>query len=139
VYLTNPSLRAALFSLIDADHPDMGAMVETAIFGQWFHGTHDDLYYARWKGGEVDLVHCSSFGEVVWACEAKWSDRFAESPRELESLIAFCRRHSLPEAVVTTRTRTRQVDVDGIRIDCQPASLYCYGIGHGIVRDLPAS
>jgi DNA-binding transcriptional MocR family regulator len=32
-YLTNPSLRAALFLPIDAD---MGAMVETAIFGQWF-------------------------------------------------------------------------------------------------------
>jgi predicted AAA+ superfamily ATPase len=137
MYLTNPSLRAALFSPIDADHPDMGAMVETAIFGQWFHGAHDDLYYARWKGGEVDLVHSSSFGEVTWACEAKWSDRFAESPRELDSLITFCSTHSLAEAVVTTRTRTRQVDVDGIRIDFQPASLYCYMIGHNVVRSLP--
>jgi hypothetical protein len=138
VYLTNPSLRAALFSPIDADHPDMGAMVETAIFGQWFHGTHDDLYYARWKDGEVDLVHCSSFGEVTWACEVKWSDRFAESPRELDSLITFCKAHSRPDAIVTTRTRTRQVEVDGIRIDCQPASLYCYMIGHNVVRNLPA-
>jgi predicted AAA+ superfamily ATPase len=136
-YLTNPSLRAALFSPIDADDPDMGAMVETAIFGQWFHGTHDDLHYARWKGGEVDLVHCSSFGEVTWACEVKWSDRFAESPRELDSLIMFCKTHALREAIVTTRTRTRHVDVDGLQLDCLPASLYCYTIGHNAVRGEP--
>jgi predicted AAA+ superfamily ATPase len=135
VYLTNPSLCAALFSPIDADDPEMGAMVETAIFGQWFHGSHDDLHYARWKDGEVDLVHCSKDGEVIWACEAKWSDRFAESPRELDSLIGFCKTHSLSEALVTTRTQTRQVDIDGIQLACLPASLYCYTIGYTVVAD----
>jgi hypothetical protein len=101
------------------------------------HGIHDNLYYARWKGGEVDLVHCLSVGEVTWACEAKWSDRFAESPRELDSLIAFCTKHSLGDAIVTTRTRTRQVNVDDIQLDCLPASLYCYMIGHNVVRGEP--
>ena len=136
-YLTNPSLRAALFSPIDADDPDMGAMVETAIFGQWFHGTHDALHYARWKHGEVDLVECSHDSKVLGACEAKWSDRFAESPRELDSLVSFCNAHALPRAVATTRTRTRQVNVDGVAIDCIPASLYCYTIGHHRVRGQP--
>ena len=112
-------------------------MVETAIFGQWFHGAHDGLHYARWKGGEVDLVHCANDGEVTWACEAKWSDRFAESPRELDTLVAFCKMHALPQAIATTRTRTRSVNVDGIQLDCLPASLYCYTIGHNRVRRLP--
>jgi hypothetical protein len=50
-------------------------------------------------------------------------------------LITFCKAHSLPAALVTTRTRTRQANVDGIRIDFLPASLYCYTIGYHVVRD----
>ena len=139
VYLTNPSMRAALFSPIDAEDPDMGAMVETAIFGQWFHGIHDALHYARWKDGEVDLVNCRRDGTALWACEVKWSDRFAESPRELTGLVAFCKRHKLRRAVVTTRSLTRQGHVDDILIDCIPASLYCYTVGYNNVHSAPAS
>ena len=35
IYLTNPSLRCALFSPIDNEDDFMGSMVETAIFAQW--------------------------------------------------------------------------------------------------------
>jgi predicted AAA+ superfamily ATPase len=134
VYLTTPSLRAALFSPISADDPDIGGVVETAAFGQWFHGPHADLQYARWKDGEVDLVHCSIDGKVRGACEVKWSDRFAEAPRELDGLLAFCRIHSLPEAIVTTRTVTRQVVLDGVKLHFIPASLHCYTVGQSRVR-----
>jgi uncharacterized protein len=37
VYLTNPSMRAALFGQIDANSEAMGALTETAIFSQWQH------------------------------------------------------------------------------------------------------
>lgn len=133
VYLTNPSLRAALFSPLSADDADMGAMVETAMFAQWFHSVATNLHYARWKQGEVDLVNVTG-KKPSWACEAKWSDRFAEEPHELKSLIAFCKQHELADARVTTRTITRDVTVDGVRITCIPASIYCYMIGHNLVR-----
>lgn len=136
VYLTNPSLRAALFSPIGPDDDDVGDMVETAVFAQWFHshgGTHS-LAYARWKDGEVDLVNVEYDGDPEWACEVKWSDRFAAQPRELVGLVAFCKAHSLEQGLVTTRTVAAQVEVDGVRIECVPTSIYCYTIGYNAVR-----
>ena len=60
VYLTNPSLRTALFSPIIETDKETGNMVETAIFSQWMHRENLDLKYARWKmgrsEGEVDIV-----------------------------------------------------------------------------------
>jgi uncharacterized protein len=137
VYLTNPSLRAALFSPISADDPDMGAMVETAVFSQWFHLGSGDLHYARWKDGEVDLVLVDGFGEPRWACEVKWSDRFGAQSPEFRNLIMFCKTHHLSEAIVTTRSERLDETVDGVLITCVPASLYCYTIGHNIVRGRP--
>lgn len=46
VYLTNPSIRSALFSPVGPDDPAMGPLVETALFSQWFH-RHIPLHYAR--------------------------------------------------------------------------------------------
>lgn len=60
VYLSNPSLRSALFSPITESDAEMGPMVETAVLSQWMHREKLDLAYARWKDGrregEVDLV-----------------------------------------------------------------------------------
>ena len=137
VYLTNPSLRAALFAPITADDPDMGAMVETAVFSQWFHSASGALHYARWKDGEVDLVSVGRDGKPGWACEVKWSDRFGAQSPELRNLILFCKTHGLREAIVTTRSQRSDETVDGLRIMCVPASLYCYTIGRKVVREHP--
>ena len=58
VYLTNPTMRAALFGPVDEHHEAMGQLVESAVFSQWLHNAAfvDSLYYARWRNGEVDLV-----------------------------------------------------------------------------------
>ena len=45
VYLTNPSLRTALFSPIIESDKETGNMVETAIFSQWMHREKLDLKY----------------------------------------------------------------------------------------------
>ena len=137
VYLTNPSLRAALFSPISAEDPDMGAMVETAVFSQWFHFALDVLHYARWKDGEVDLVHLDRTGTPSWACEVKWSDRYGAQSAELRNLVMFCKTHNLSEAIVTTRSERSDETVDGILIRRVPASLYCYAIGHNVVAQPP--
>lgn len=59
VYLTNSSLRTALFSPVSELDSDMGKIVETAILSQWMHRENLNLHYARWKDkkeGEVELV-----------------------------------------------------------------------------------
>ena len=48
IYLTNPSLRSALFAPITAMDELMGNMVETAIFAQWMHRDWFTPWYARW-------------------------------------------------------------------------------------------
>jgi len=132
VYLTNPSIRAALFAPVTADDPAMGSLVETGIYAQWFH-SDEELHYARWKGGEVDIVQMSQTGQADWAVEVKWSDRALDHPSELAALRTFCRWNRLEEAGVTTRTARATQQIDGTTIDFMPASEYCYLLGRNLI------
>ena len=139
VYLTNPSMRSALFSPITADDPAMGSLAETGIYSQWFH-VPAPLHYARWKGGEVDIVSVGPNLKAAWAVEVKWSDRFWDQPGELRSLVEFSRANVLERVKVTTRTASGTRTLDGLRIDYVPASLYCFMVGYQLVharRDRP--
>lgn len=140
VFLTNPSLRGALFAPIADGDDFMGNMVETAIFSQWWHDDAAPLLYARWEKGEVDIVSLSgSTQRVFWCVEVKWSDRFPDFPGELKSVRQFCQKNKLSRAAVTTRTITRQLQMEGIELDFLPSALYCYSVGRNIVegrRDL---
>lgn len=147
VYLTNPSMRAALFAPIDPDDEAMGGLAETAIFSQWFHSDQlARIHYARWKAGrsehEVDLVKISPQNlKPQWAYEIKWSDRFADQPGELRGLIEFAKRNpTLPQPVgVTTRSvENRESEVDGIKIRHFPCALHCYQIGKNVIEGRPA-
>lgn len=135
VYLGNPSMRAALFSPLDPDDAGFGHLVETGIFAQWFH-SDARLHYARWEGGgEVDVVSVSAAAQrVLWAVEAKWTDRMVEHREELRTVLRLARTHGLEKVIVTTRTTRREVLVDGIRVDLVPAAIYCYDVGRNIVQ-----
>jgi predicted AAA+ superfamily ATPase len=134
IYLTNPSIRAALFSPIDASDPFFGALVETAIFSQWFH-SKILLHYARWNKGEVDIVNIDANKQkAIWAVEAKWSDRYFNKPNELKSLISFCHSQNLNRALVTTITEQGLKTRKNIKLEFRPASLYCYALGYNIVK-----
>lgn len=133
VYLTNPSMRAALFSPLGPEDKAVAPLAETSIFSQWFH-SEDPLYYARWQGGEVDMVYLSPEQKPDWAVEVKWSDRYCDNPRELRSLISFCRTNGLRKPLVTSKTRTLVREVDGVRIEFVPASIYCYTVGYNIIQ-----
>lgn len=133
VYLSNPSIRGALFSLVDQEDEAMGHLTETAIFSQWFHNSEQPMY-ARWSGGEVDLVWRDKGNRKIgWAVEVKWSDRFYENPGELKSLLEFAKTNKLKDVTVTTRTITGHRKVDGIDIEFIPSSVYCYTLGHNIL------
>ena len=134
VYLTNPSLRTALFAPVGAEDQAMGPLAETALVAQAFHGGLE-TYYARWKDGEVDFVRMDRTGKAVQAMEIKWSDRFVDAPDQLGGLIRFAQRNGLAEVQATTRTRTAERAVAGVRITMQPTALEAWTIGDRMLGD----
>ncbi len=135
VYLTNPSMRAALFSPSGPEDNSIGALAETAIFSQWFHSENAQLYYARWPEGEVDIVSVApNTQKATWAVEVKWSDRYCDKPEELREYTSFCRSNGLDTILITSRSRALSCKVDGVTIKFVPASTYCYTVGYNIVH-----
>lgn len=139
VYLTNPSLRTALFSPVKETDSEMGNMVETAVLSQWMHRENLDLTYARWKDGRVEgevdlvLVDDKKF-KPVWGVEIKWSNRFYEMPQDLSSLIQFCKANQLNSALVTTIARIGTKKVNDLNFTFVPACVYAYNIGENTLR-----
>jgi len=139
VYLTNPSLRSALFSPIGETDPEMGNMVETIVLSQWMHLGYFDLTYARWKEGRIEgevdfvLVDGKNF-KPQWGVEVKWSNRFYENPHELKSLIHFCKVNQFKRALVTSIDRVGIKTVDEVAVSFIPAALYCYNIGDMVLK-----
>ena len=143
VYLTNPSMRSALFAPLKDGDSAMGPMAETALFSQWFHSNiMSNLFYARWKKGrkdhEVDLVSVNpSTMKPSWAYEIKWTDRYAtEHPGELTGLIEFAKRNAKNEIPVgaTSKTVSAETTVDGVTIKHFPCAVNCYQIGKNVTE-----
>jgi predicted AAA+ superfamily ATPase len=133
VYLTNPSIRSALFSPITSDDPAMGEVAETAVYSQWFH-SDVLLHYSRWKNGEVDIVNIGKEQKVMWAIEVKWTDRFYHKPAELKNLLRFCHANNLDNAAVTTKSANGSTVMGNVLLDFIPTSLYCYMVGHDLIK-----
>jgi uncharacterized protein len=142
VYLTNPSIRAALFGIAKADDEAMGRLVETAVWSQWLHSTETiaATHYARWRKGatdyEVDLVGLAAKDQKPkWAVEVKWSDRAFNDSTELKGLRAFLADHKLARpALVTTKTEQGMQTIDGQTVEFCPSSLHCYIVGKNLLR-----
>ncbi len=139
VYLTNPSLRTALFSPISETDREMGNMVETAILSQWMHREQLDLTYARWKvgrkEGEIDLVLVDDKNyKPVWGVEIKWSNRYYDKPKDLKSLVSFCKENGFDSALTTTIDQFGVKEVQDLKFTFLPASIYAYNIGEITLR-----
>jgi predicted AAA+ superfamily ATPase len=137
VYLTNSTMRAALFAPLTAEHPAIGHLVETAVFSQWLHNDAyiESLHYARWRKGEVDLVSLDARQKPRFAVEVKWSDRPRDDARDVHGLIEFARRHKLARMpLVTTRTARGVKTVDGVDVEFAPTSLHCYTVGRNTLE-----
>lgn len=141
IYLTNPSLRCALFSPINNDDEFIGSMVETAIFSQWVQGGKSDFYYANWISGrdkgEVDLVWVDSATQKPYSlAEIKWSDRYAEKPVELKSLFKFLEKNrNIRKIIVTTKTRFSEYVTDTDKLLFIPSAIYAYWISDFLYRN----
>jgi len=142
VYLTNPSIRAALFGMVMAEDEAMGNLAETAVWGQWLHSAavSNSLHYARWKSGrkdlEVDIVSVDQRTQKPrFAVEIKWSDRIVHELNDLRGLRELAQKHKLARnPLVTTRTYSGQADVDGMSIQFMPVALHCYTIARNLLR-----
>lgn len=134
IFLTNPSLRSALFSPLQATDEALGNMVETAIFAQWLHRDWFTPWYARWTNGringEVDMVSldAKSF-KPLWVLEIKWTNRFFERPEELKSLFHFCEKNDLNSALVTTVDKEGHFVYRDVDLTYVPAAMYAYVVG----------
>ena len=146
VYLTNPTMRAALFGRLAVDDQAMGSLAETAIYCQWFHDTEllSHLHYARWATGEIDIVSLNpTTQKPSWCVEVKWSDRPASDSKQLRHLVAFAKDHGIPvnplddsACMVTTKTIHATRAVDGVTIEFVPTSLYAYVLGKNLLQKL---
>lgn len=121
VYLTNPSLRSALFGMPHEGDPIIGALVETAIFAQRFPIMRaNDLAYARWPQGELDMVVYPDDPEGLEAVEIKWSDR--QESRTVVSAAEFAKNLGLDEVTITTKSVSLFREYDGVDVNLMPAA-----------------
>lgn len=139
-YLTNPSMRAALYAPVAFDNSAViGHLAESAVFSQWSHlPANRGLFFARWPKGEIDVVYLSGAKlSALWALEVKWSDRAIKNPRdELQGLVQFVESKKVGVARFTTLTQSGTIALSGASITYSPTSLYCYTIGQNITHAL---
>jgi uncharacterized protein len=130
IYLTNPSLRSALFAPLQPNDPLIGNMVETAVYAQWLHREWFIPYYARWPKGEVDMVGLDDKTQApMWAVEIKWSNHFFDRPGDLKALLQFLKDNELKAAMVTTIDKEGIKMVGEIKLQFVPAAVYAYTVG----------
>lgn len=135
VYLTNPSIRAALFSPVKDDELSFGPLVETAVFAQWFQFEGDGpLHYARWKDGKIDLVSVKPDKMFYWAVEVKWSDSYPDNISKLSHIVNFCHYNNLPSIMITTKTINKTINYKNVSFNFIPASEYCLTVGYNRIK-----
>ena len=139
IYLTNPSMRAALFGPTNPDAETMGNLTETAIFSQWQHSENIELYYARWPTGEIDIVSLEKTTQrPQWIVEVKWSDRLMKERSLIRHCVEFSKLHPTiaeQEILVTTRSMTSTFHHHGVAFRLQPSSVYAYALGTNILQN----
>jgi predicted AAA+ superfamily ATPase len=141
IFLTNPTLRCALFSPIEDSDDYIGSMVESAIFAQLFQAEKSQFYYANWnygrEKGEVDLVWTEPATQKAFSlAEIKWTDRFFENPTELKSLIRFLElNRDIRKIIVTSKTKTGSYNTPYGKILFIPAAIYAYWISEFLYKN----
>lgn len=130
VYLTNPSMRAALFGPVMADDPTMGALAENALVSQFTQSdTIELIRYARWGKGEVDIVVIDPLRQKPFmAIEVKWSERFsADHPMVTPAFIQFVRDNKPEIRTIATRNFSGSREIEGVgEIQFVPTAIECF-------------
>lgn len=144
IYLTNPSLRCALFEPVKLTDGNIGEMIETAVYSQWLP-RNVRIAYANWRvgrsqQGEVDLVGINdALQKPSWAVEVKWTDRFFDKPMELSSLRYFMEKNGLAQALVTSISQSGVKRLDFGTLHFFPSACYAYTVGENTLRQAKRS
>lgn len=141
MYLTNTSLRCALFQPLESSDEKIGDLIETTVFAQWFPRDFSNICYANWKDGkyqgEVDIVGLNSATQKPqWATEIKWSSRFWEHAGELKSLLNFMDKNKMTDAIVTNIDKFGKKDLDRVSLHFIPTSVYSYIVSYHTVHEI---
>ena len=142
VVLINPSMRAALFGPLTANDDAMTKLAEAAIWSQWMHNPQvsRSLHCASWKEGRQNLdvsivsldprTHKPRFTVAI-----NWHDKIPTTVSELRGLHALASKNDLSRTpLVTTRTFTGNITLDGFEIEFMPLALHCFTIGRKLLR-----
>lgn len=144
IYLTNPSLRCALFEPVKLTDGNIGEMIETAVYSQWIP-RNVRIAYANWRvgrsqQGEVDLVGINdALQKPSWAVEIKWTDRFFDKPMELSSLRYFMEKNGLAHALVTSISQSGVKRLDFGTLHFLPSACYAYTVGENTLQQAKRS
>ena len=128
-----------MFEPINENNPEIGDMVETAVYTQWFPRQGNEIRYANWRQGkvqgEVDLVGLDiARQKPFWAVEIKWSDVYYNNPGNLKSLNYFMDKNLMHDALVTTTTLSGVKNLNGKNIHFMPVACYAYIVGKNTIN-----
>ncbi|MET3879858.1 DUF4143 domain-containing protein [Chitinophaga sp. OAE865] len=129
IYLTNPSMRCALFAPITFTDDHFGQMVETAIVAQWMHRGDVPLHFAAWAGGDVDLVMVAPSQKPLFVVEIKWSNQYVSNPGKLKSLLKYARENKKKVVWVTSIDKVSRKTHENTELCYIPAASYCFSVG----------
>lgn len=135
VYITNVSMRTALFTPLTIDDIRTEYMVETAILAQWQHIEKDMFYYCKHDHVFIDLIKVDENKNPVWITDVRWQHPHGLQHNELDIVGYFCEKHGLLSSMITTKQTRDIIPSSNVIHSYEPASLYCYSIGKQIVED----
>jgi len=135
VYITNVSMRTALFTPLSVDDIRTEYMVETAILAQWQHVEKDMFYYCKHDHVFIDLIKVDENKNPVWITNVRWQHPHGLEHNELDIVGHFCEKHGLLSSMITTKQTRDIIPSSNVIHSYEPASLYCYSIGKQIVED----
>ncbi len=69
-----------------------------------------------------------------WAVEVKWSDRYAQHPEELTSLLSFLSQNKMTYALVTSKTETVRHQMQACVLQFIPVACYAYTVGRNTIN-----
>jgi len=128
VFLTNPSMRSALFGSLVPEQDGFGALAETGIVSQLCY-SDQRIAYANWGKGEVDLVLLKNNLAVQAAIEIKWSNQPVESTRATASLAGFCSKNCLKGGICTSVDKWRTRSQGDVEIHVLPTAVLAFHMG----------
>ncbi|MGE5516027.1 MAG: ATP-binding protein [Bacteroidota bacterium] len=133
VYLTNPCLRSALFGEVGQDDEKAGMLVETAVVAQYVQtDLIHQLSYARWKGGEIDILVQST--ETTVPIEIKWQKSIYSS--DARNIISFLEDNNRRDGLILTRDTWGHKTANNVSIGFIESSRACRSMSQNTLKKL---